>query len=137
MVGGYAIMITSYLHLAALILIIPVASGLICAGLIVLLRPLLQRYALSRPKARSSHVAPTPQGGGIAVIAATGIAASLTGVLGAPYLSNAIPVVLTGIDVSIGDLAVLLLKLLIAGIPVGIVHWGLLMILRVLLLLRS
>jgi hypothetical protein len=50
---------------------------------------------------------------------------------------KAIPVVLTGIDVSIGDLAVLLLKLLIAGIPVGIVLWGLVMILRVLLLLRS
>jgi len=41
------------------------------AGLIVLLRPLLLRYALARPNARSSHVEPTPQGGGIAVLAAT------------------------------------------------------------------
>ena len=82
-------------HLAVLILVIPVAAGLICAGLIVVLHPLLQRYALSRPNARSSHTAPTPQGGGIAVIAATAIAAALTGVLGAPYLGNAIPVVLT------------------------------------------
>jgi UDP-N-acetylmuramyl pentapeptide phosphotransferase/UDP-N-acetylglucosamine-1-phosphate transferase len=47
------------------------ASALLSAGLIVLLRPLLVRYALARPNARSSHKAPTPQGGGIAVIAAT------------------------------------------------------------------
>ena len=35
------------------------------------LRPLLVRYALARPNARSSHRIPTPQGAGIAVIAAT------------------------------------------------------------------
>ena len=40
------------------------------AGLIVVLRPLLARYALARPNARSSHREPTPQGGGIAVVAA-------------------------------------------------------------------
>jgi UDP-N-acetylmuramyl pentapeptide phosphotransferase/UDP-N-acetylglucosamine-1-phosphate transferase len=40
------------------------------AGLIVLLRPVLARYALARPNARSSHTIPTPQGGGIAVVAA-------------------------------------------------------------------
>ncbi|RXH29808.1 glycosyl transferase, partial [Bradyrhizobium nanningense] len=40
-------------------------------------RPLLQRYALARPNARSSHRIPTPQGAGIAVIAATLIVASL------------------------------------------------------------
>ncbi|MDA9430596.1 MraY family glycosyltransferase [Bradyrhizobium sp. CCBAU 51627] len=34
-------------------------------------RPLLQRYALARPNARSSHRVPTPQGAGIAVISAT------------------------------------------------------------------
>jgi len=39
--------------------------------LILLLRPLLRRYALARPNARSSHREPTPQGAGIAVIAAT------------------------------------------------------------------
>jgi len=47
------------------------AAGIISAGLIVVLRPLLQRYALARPNARSSHTLPTPQGAGIAVIAAT------------------------------------------------------------------
>jgi UDP-N-acetylmuramyl pentapeptide phosphotransferase/UDP-N-acetylglucosamine-1-phosphate transferase len=51
-------------------LIIVVAAATITASLIVLLRPLLKRYALARPNARSSHVEPTPQGGGIAVVAA-------------------------------------------------------------------
>jgi UDP-N-acetylmuramyl pentapeptide phosphotransferase/UDP-N-acetylglucosamine-1-phosphate transferase len=36
-----------------------------------LLHPLLVRYALARPIARSSHKVPTPQGGGIAVIGIT------------------------------------------------------------------
>jgi UDP-N-acetylmuramyl pentapeptide phosphotransferase/UDP-N-acetylglucosamine-1-phosphate transferase len=46
-------------------------SALVCVALIVLLRPMLQRYALAKPNARSSHRVPTPQGGGIAVMAAT------------------------------------------------------------------
>ena len=50
-------------------LAVPLAAGL-SAGLIVLLRPLLQRYALARPNARSSHTVPTPQGGGIAIVGA-------------------------------------------------------------------
>ncbi|WP_024512117.1 glycosyltransferase family 4 protein [Bradyrhizobium sp. ARR65] len=62
---------TSLDHPRPLLLLAALASALICAGLIVLLRPLLQRYALARPNARSSHVMPTPQGAGIAVIAAT------------------------------------------------------------------
>ena len=39
--------------------------------LILVLKPLLIRYALARPNARSSHKVPTPQGGGIAVVGAT------------------------------------------------------------------
>ena len=54
----------------AIHLAIAAAAALICAALIVALRPLLARYALARPNARSSHKEPTPQGGGIAVIAA-------------------------------------------------------------------
>jgi len=46
-------------------------AALLCAALILALQPLLERYALARPNARSSHKIPTPQGGGIAVIAAT------------------------------------------------------------------
>lgn len=53
----------------------------VCAALIVLLRPLLQRYALARPNARSSHRVPTPQGGGSAVILATIFAAACSAVL--------------------------------------------------------
>jgi len=52
------------------------AAAVVSAALIAVLKPLLVRYALARPNARSSHAVPTPQGGGIAVIAATFIAAS-------------------------------------------------------------
>lgn len=48
-----------------------ILSALLSAALIVILMPLLQRYALARPNARSSHRIPTPQGGGIAVLTAT------------------------------------------------------------------
>jgi len=40
-------------------------------GLTVLLRPSLARHAMAAPNARSSHQEATPQGGGIAVVAAT------------------------------------------------------------------
>jgi UDP-N-acetylmuramyl pentapeptide phosphotransferase/UDP-N-acetylglucosamine-1-phosphate transferase len=53
--------------LTILLLAVPFAAAL-SAGLILRLRPLLQRYALARPNARSSHTVPTPQGGGIAVV---------------------------------------------------------------------
>jgi UDP-N-acetylmuramyl pentapeptide phosphotransferase/UDP-N-acetylglucosamine-1-phosphate transferase len=45
-------------------------AALVCAGLIVVIRPWLERYALAHPNARSSHTAPTAQGGGVAVVAA-------------------------------------------------------------------
>ncbi len=51
---------------AAVALAAALGSGL----LILALRPVLARYALARPNARSAHSMPTPQGGGIAVIAA-------------------------------------------------------------------
>lgn len=49
------------------------AAALLTAGLILLLRPYLVRYAMARPNARSSHRIPTPQGGGIAIMAAVTI----------------------------------------------------------------
>jgi UDP-N-acetylmuramyl pentapeptide phosphotransferase/UDP-N-acetylglucosamine-1-phosphate transferase len=61
---------STFVSLAA-ILFVAVMAAVVCAGLIVLLHPVLQRYALARPNARSSHTVPTPQGAGIAVIAAT------------------------------------------------------------------
>lgn len=56
---------------------ISVAAAFAAALLCVLLRPLLQRYALARPNARSSHTVPTPQGGGIAVLAGAFLAIAL------------------------------------------------------------
>jgi UDP-N-acetylmuramyl pentapeptide phosphotransferase/UDP-N-acetylglucosamine-1-phosphate transferase len=47
------------------------AAALLSAGLATLLLPILRRYALARPNARSSHTISTPQGGGIAVVVAT------------------------------------------------------------------
>jgi UDP-N-acetylmuramyl pentapeptide phosphotransferase/UDP-N-acetylglucosamine-1-phosphate transferase len=61
------------------------------AGLIVALRPLLVRYALARPNARSSHSEPTPQGGGIAVLAA----ALLATWLGVALATTLMPIGLT------------------------------------------
>ena len=57
-----------------------VGTALATAVLIVLLSPLLQRYALARPNGRSSHRIPTPQGGGIAVVAAIAAAILLMSV---------------------------------------------------------
>ena len=51
-------------------------AAALTATLILWLRPWLLRYAMARPNARSSHTAPTPQGGGIAVIAAFLVVAS-------------------------------------------------------------
>ncbi len=60
-----------------------VCAAALTALLIVWLRPWLVRYAMARPNARSSHTVPTPQGGGIAIIAAwiivAGIAMVATG----------------------------------------------------------
>ena len=64
--------------------VLPIAAAL-TALFILLLRPLLQRYATARPNARSSHREPTPQGAGIAVIGAT-IAAVVGTAMFAPHL---------------------------------------------------
>jgi UDP-N-acetylmuramyl pentapeptide phosphotransferase/UDP-N-acetylglucosamine-1-phosphate transferase len=70
--------------------VIFLAAAAASFGLVLLLRPLLQRHALAHPNVRSSHKVPTPQGGGFAVIGATiGIviaAAVLLGGLGAQCL---------------------------------------------------
>jgi UDP-N-acetylmuramyl pentapeptide phosphotransferase/UDP-N-acetylglucosamine-1-phosphate transferase len=51
----------------ALILLLAAAVSLLLNRL---LAPLLARYALARPNARSSHTVPTPEGGGIAIVVA-------------------------------------------------------------------
>jgi UDP-N-acetylmuramyl pentapeptide phosphotransferase/UDP-N-acetylglucosamine-1-phosphate transferase len=52
-------------------LVAMVAAAMLSAALIRVIRPLLLRHALARPNGRSSHRLPTPQGAGIAVVAAT------------------------------------------------------------------
>jgi UDP-N-acetylmuramyl pentapeptide phosphotransferase/UDP-N-acetylglucosamine-1-phosphate transferase len=51
--------------------LVALVAMLVSLALIALLRPSLTRFALAHPNARSSHRKPTPQGGGIAVVAAT------------------------------------------------------------------
>jgi UDP-N-acetylmuramyl pentapeptide phosphotransferase/UDP-N-acetylglucosamine-1-phosphate transferase len=48
-----------------------ILAALLSSCLTWAIRPMLLRHALARPNARSSHRVPTPQGAGIAVIAAT------------------------------------------------------------------
>ena len=62
---------------AAAAAMIAVAAAAVCAALIVLLHPWLERHALVMPNARSSHRTPTPQGGGIAVMAAVVVAVGI------------------------------------------------------------
>jgi UDP-N-acetylmuramyl pentapeptide phosphotransferase/UDP-N-acetylglucosamine-1-phosphate transferase len=52
------------------ILVALAAAAFLSAACIQAIHPLLIRYALARPNARSSHTVPTPQGAGMAVIAA-------------------------------------------------------------------
>jgi UDP-N-acetylmuramyl pentapeptide phosphotransferase/UDP-N-acetylglucosamine-1-phosphate transferase len=73
------------------------AAAALSAAIIPAIKPLLQRYALARPNARSSHRIPTPQGAGIAVICAA-LAVSGTA---AVVLDLAAPVVLFGATVFI------------------------------------
>ena len=60
----------------AVLAAVAAASALATALVIPPLMPVLARYALARPNARSSHRVPTPQGGGIAVV---GVALSVIG----------------------------------------------------------
>ena len=53
------------------------ATAVATALLILLLKPLMVRYALARPNARSSHQVPTPQGGGIAIVMVVAIVVAL------------------------------------------------------------
>jgi UDP-N-acetylmuramyl pentapeptide phosphotransferase/UDP-N-acetylglucosamine-1-phosphate transferase len=73
-----------------LLVLVPAAVVALCLaiGLTVLLRPVLARHAVAAPNARSSHRAPTPQGGGIAVVAATLAVAWGTIALLPPLLAN-------------------------------------------------
>lgn len=83
-----------------------VASLIASWALIALLLPLFQRYTLALPNVRSSHAAPTPQGGGIAVVAAT-LGVSALAVWGMPQFDA---------DTHAGLLLVIVAALLLAGV---------------------
>ncbi|MGM5018322.1 MraY family glycosyltransferase [Tardiphaga sp. 215_C5_N2_1] len=55
-----------------------VVAAVLSAVCINAIHPLLIRYAMARPNARSSHKVPTPQGAGIAVISVTLLVAGLS-----------------------------------------------------------
>jgi UDP-N-acetylmuramyl pentapeptide phosphotransferase/UDP-N-acetylglucosamine-1-phosphate transferase len=61
--------------------IVFVVAATLSFALIRALLPLLQRHALAHPNARTSHTAPTPQGGGIGVVAATLVTAAVAAVM--------------------------------------------------------
>jgi UDP-N-acetylmuramyl pentapeptide phosphotransferase/UDP-N-acetylglucosamine-1-phosphate transferase len=75
----------------ALALAVPLAA-LLCAAGILVLKPLLVRYALARPNARSSHTVPTPQGGGIAVVGAALLVCGGAALAGVPMAAGGIGV---------------------------------------------
>jgi UDP-N-acetylmuramyl pentapeptide phosphotransferase/UDP-N-acetylglucosamine-1-phosphate transferase len=59
----------------SLISAVTIAAAMISAIVILFIRPRLLKHALAKPNARSSHHIPTPQGAGIAVIAAVFVVA--------------------------------------------------------------
>ena len=87
-----------------------VVAAALSAALILALFPLLRRYALARPNARSSRKVPTPQGGGIAVIVATLLATVLALLLAnvplltLPLLSVALPALVLACVGTVDDL---------------------------------
>ena len=111
--------------LAASSLLAVVLAGLLSAVMTWLSLPLLQRYALARPNARSSHRVPTPQGAGIAVIAATLLVASAWAVwsgiaIPTALLAATVLIALVGFADDILTLPILL-RLLLQATAVGAV----------------
>jgi UDP-N-acetylmuramyl pentapeptide phosphotransferase/UDP-N-acetylglucosamine-1-phosphate transferase len=78
-----------------LALAVALAAAVISAIMIRLIRPQLLKHALAKPNARSSHQIPTPQGAGIAVIAAALVTAALAFAF-VPDASSNFPVLLFG-----------------------------------------
>src|ERR1700729_625841 len=71
-----------------LLLFAVLAAAVLSALMTWAIRPVLLRHALATPNARSSHGIPTPQGAGIAVIAATLlVAGAVTACAGTTALS--------------------------------------------------
>jgi UDP-N-acetylmuramyl pentapeptide phosphotransferase/UDP-N-acetylglucosamine-1-phosphate transferase len=111
-----------------LLLALP-ASALLSGLLIAVLKPLLVRYALARPNARSSHRIPTPQGGGIAVVGAcllvTGIVLLIQGWPGGTFAIVAAAAVALALTGAVDDIRPLPAgpRLLLQTLAVGAVVW--------------
>jgi len=115
--------------------VVLVVAAALSLALIMLLRPYLARYALAHPNARSSHKQPTPQGGGIAVLAATLVSIWLGVLLSAPALQGAagqllalsLAIVVLALVGAIDDIRGLrpAPRLLVQIIAVAIVIWSL------------
>jgi UDP-N-acetylmuramyl pentapeptide phosphotransferase/UDP-N-acetylglucosamine-1-phosphate transferase len=105
-----------------------VLAAMLSAGMTWAIRPLLLQHALARPNARSSHRIPTPQGAGIAVIAATLVAAGAI-IACAGTMDLKIPVAVFGATLFlavvgfIDDLKSIpvLSRLILQGIAIGVV----------------
>jgi UDP-N-acetylmuramyl pentapeptide phosphotransferase/UDP-N-acetylglucosamine-1-phosphate transferase len=95
---------TDALAMAARLALVLTLAAIVSTALILILRPWLARYALARPNARSSHVAPTPQGGGIAVIAATLLVVGGIAVLTPQFIDD--PYQLVIVFIAVAGLAV-------------------------------
>jgi UDP-N-acetylmuramyl pentapeptide phosphotransferase/UDP-N-acetylglucosamine-1-phosphate transferase len=100
-------------------------SALLTAALIFVLRPFLTHYALAKPDARSSHRVPTPQWGGIAVVAATVTitltAAWIIGGLDGRLLTVCLAIIALAIVGGVGDVHLMpvLPRLLLQALCVG------------------
>ncbi|PZA09342.1 glycosyl transferase [Rhodopseudomonas palustris] len=87
---------------SGVVLLLAISSAAVgCALLTWTLMPLLARYALARPNARSSHKTPTPQGAGIAVIAATLAVTAIAFASSAPALLELLPLFAAAIAIGI------------------------------------
>ncbi|MGX7742738.1 MraY family glycosyltransferase [Rhodopseudomonas parapalustris] len=87
---------------ADIVLLLTIISAAVgCYVLVWALMPLLARYALARPNARSSHKIPTPQGAGIAVVAATLVVTAIAISPSAPALLALLPLFAVAIVISI------------------------------------
>jgi UDP-N-acetylmuramyl pentapeptide phosphotransferase/UDP-N-acetylglucosamine-1-phosphate transferase len=111
-------------------LLVAGVAAVLSAGLTWMIRPLLRRIAMAKPNARSSHRIPTPQGGGIAVIAATLIvacaacAALMQIAIPAPLFPAVIFMALVGAADDIKSIQVLP-RLLLQAVAVGAVVYAL------------
>ena len=110
--------------------IVLLVAGAISFILLLWLKPVLGHYALAKPDGRSSHKKPTPQGGGIAVIAATvivfaAIAIFSPGLINEPWrlavvFASIIALAMVGISDDIRPIAALP-RLLLQAVAVAMV----------------